>query len=64
MLIRYVEIVFCVAQRKSAETAAQVIELMHVMSAEHGCAFLVVTHDANALPSFDRVVRLADGVLK
>ncbi len=47
-----------------AETAAQVIELMHVMSAEHGCAFLVVTHDANALPSFDRVVRLADGVLK
>ncbi|NKB97960.1 MAG: ATP-binding cassette domain-containing protein [Pseudomonadales bacterium] len=46
-----------------AETAAQVIELMHTMSAEHGCAFLVVTHDPSALPSFSRVVRLADGIL-
>lgn len=45
------------------DNATQVLELMHKMSADHGCAFVVVTHDTDTLPRFDRSVQLADGKL-
>ena len=47
-----------------SETADQVIELMHAMSKNHGCAFVVVTHDISTLPNFDRVVLLENGQLR
>ena len=47
-----------------SETADQVIELMHAMSKNHGCAFVVVTHDNSTLPNFDRVVVLEHGQLR
>ena len=47
-----------------AETAAQVLELMHAMSKNHNSAFVVVTHDNSTLPSFDRVVVLEKGKLR
>ena len=46
-----------------AETADQVLAMMHAMSSTHGCAFVVVTHDSTTLPKFDRVVVLSDGKL-
>jgi lipoprotein-releasing system ATP-binding protein len=45
------------------DNATQVLELMHRMSADHGCAFVVVTHDKDTLPRFDRSVQLVDGKL-
>ena len=45
------------------DNATQVLELMHRMSADHGCAFVVVTHDQDTLPRFDRSVQLVDGKL-
>ena len=45
------------------DNATQVLELMHRMSADHGCAFVVVTHDKDTLPRFDRSVQLVDGRL-
>lgn len=45
------------------DNASQVLDLMHRMSAEHGCAFVVVTHDKETLPRFDRSVQLVDGRL-
>ena len=47
-----------------AETAAQLLELMHAMSKDHNCAFIVVTHDNSTLPNFDRVVVLENGYLR
>lgn len=47
-----------------AETADQVLSLMHAVSKRHNCAFVVVTHDNSTLPRFDRVVVLENGQLK
>ena len=46
------------------ENARQVMDMMHRLSREHGCALVVVTHDVSALPRFDRVVRLKKGQLQ
>ena len=46
------------------ENAQQVMDMMHRLSREHGCALVVVTHDVSALPRFDRVVRLQNGQLQ
>lgn len=44
-------------------TAEAVFELMLSVNAEHGTAFVVVTHDEHLAARAQRVLRLADGVL-
>jgi len=46
-----------------AENAAQVMALIESLSLQHNVAFVVVTHDANMLENFDRVLTLHAGKL-
>lgn len=46
-----------------SENAAQVMQLVATLSAEHNTAFIVVTHDVTMLDGFDRVLSLVDGHL-
>jgi lipoprotein-releasing system ATP-binding protein len=44
-------------------TADEVFALMRRFNAEHGTAFLVVTHDPRLAARCDRIVELIDGVI-
>jgi lipoprotein-releasing system ATP-binding protein len=46
-----------------SENARVVMQLLARLSAQHGVAFLVVTHDVSMLGEFDRVLSLDDGQL-
>src|SRR3954465_3641307 len=46
-----------------SHTAEEVFEAMLRLSASHGTAFVIVTHDAGLAAKAERVMRLTDGVL-
>ena len=46
-----------------AHTAEEVFESMLRLSASHGTAFIIVTHDAGLASKAERVLHLSDGVL-
>ncbi|VAX13053.1 ABC transporter, ATP-binding protein [hydrothermal vent metagenome] len=43
--------------------AMSVMQLLHEMAAKSGTAIIIVTHDENIIPIFERLYRLRDGVL-
>jgi putative ABC transport system ATP-binding protein len=46
------------------ETAATIIDLMHEMTDESGCTFLIATHDERMASRCGRTLQLRDGVLQ
>ncbi len=46
------------------ETGAQAFELMKRAHHEHGCAFVIVTHDPRIASRCDRVVEIVDGIIR
>ena len=46
-----------------SHTAEEVFEAMLRLSASHGTAFIIVTHDASLASKAERVLHLSDGVL-
>ena len=46
-----------------AHTADEVFDAMVRLSASHGTAFIIVTHDAGLAARAERVLELQDGVL-
>jgi lipoprotein-releasing system ATP-binding protein len=46
-----------------SHTAEEVFEAMLRLSASHGTAFVMVTHDAGLASKAERILHLSDGVL-
>ncbi len=46
------------------ESSRQAFDLMHSAHREHGCAFLIVTHDPRIAARCRRVIEIVDGVIR